>query len=283
MQHSPNKLAFTLIELSIVLVIIGLIVGGILVGRDLINASAVRAQIQQIEQFNTSARAFYGKYNYLPGDIPDPYATNFGFKPRGTLLGQGDGNGTLEGINGSNQNFGIALDNGETVLFWVDLSQANLINYIFSKATAAVTISSISSTNLSNYFPKALINSGNYIYAYSRFSSYLNVSNDNVFGLAAVSGVSTVNSCGDCMQSTPGLSVHQAYSIDKKIDDGLPQSGKTTAIYNDANTFSSLGIGYAPNAATASPSTCFDTTSKNYSISQNNGAGINCALSFKFQ
>jgi prepilin-type N-terminal cleavage/methylation domain-containing protein len=41
---------FTIIELSIVLVIIGLIVGGVLVGRDLIKAAEVLATISQIEK-----------------------------------------------------------------------------------------------------------------------------------------------------------------------------------------------------------------------------------------
>jgi len=41
---------FTLIELSIVLVIIGLIVGGVLVGHDLIRAAGVRATISQVEK-----------------------------------------------------------------------------------------------------------------------------------------------------------------------------------------------------------------------------------------
>ncbi len=44
---------FTLIELSIVLVLIGLIVGGVLVGQDLIRAAKLRAQIGQIEKFNS--------------------------------------------------------------------------------------------------------------------------------------------------------------------------------------------------------------------------------------
>ena len=48
------KRGFTLIELSIVLVIIGLIVGGILVGQDLINAAAIRAQIAQVEKYQTA-------------------------------------------------------------------------------------------------------------------------------------------------------------------------------------------------------------------------------------
>jgi prepilin-type N-terminal cleavage/methylation domain-containing protein len=40
----PGAAAFTLIEMSIVLVIIGLIVGGVLVGQNLIEAAAQRAQ-----------------------------------------------------------------------------------------------------------------------------------------------------------------------------------------------------------------------------------------------
>src|SRR5579871_3923101 len=90
---------FTLIELSIVLVIIGLIVGGILTGRDLIDAAAQRAQIAQIEKYNTAVNTFRIKYGYLPGDIPDPYASNFGFQARGSVSGEGDGNGIIEGIN----------------------------------------------------------------------------------------------------------------------------------------------------------------------------------------
>src|ERR1700728_3213460 len=87
---------FTLIELSIVLVIIGLIVGGILVGHSLISAAAVRAEISQIDKFNTTVNTFRDKFGYLPGDIKDPDASTFGFVPRGTGVAQGDGNGTVE-------------------------------------------------------------------------------------------------------------------------------------------------------------------------------------------
>ena len=53
---------FTLIELSIVLVIIGLIVGGVLVGQDLIYAAKVRAQATQFERLKTAVYTFQGKY-----------------------------------------------------------------------------------------------------------------------------------------------------------------------------------------------------------------------------
>src|SRR5579884_85366 len=91
-NKSPQNVltGFTLIELSIVLVIIGLIIAGILTGRDLIDAAAQRAQITQIERYNTAVRTFQNKYGYIPGDIPDPYASSFSFIARGQYIGEGD-------------------------------------------------------------------------------------------------------------------------------------------------------------------------------------------------
>src|SRR5688572_15781543 len=48
MRRKPNS-GFTLIELSIVLVIIGLLVGGVLVGRDLIMAAEIRSVVSIID------------------------------------------------------------------------------------------------------------------------------------------------------------------------------------------------------------------------------------------
>lgn len=59
---------FTLIELSIVLVIIGLIVGGVLVGKDMIRAAQHRKIISEVDGFETAAHTFYDKYRCLPGD-----------------------------------------------------------------------------------------------------------------------------------------------------------------------------------------------------------------------
>src|ERR1035441_6872478 len=98
-----KNLGFTLIELSIVLVIIGLIVGGVLVGQDLIRAAEVRATISQIEKYNTAVNTFRGKFNALPGDMNLTTATTFGIPAVGTRGGtaQGDGNGVIDGGAGN--------------------------------------------------------------------------------------------------------------------------------------------------------------------------------------
>lgn len=115
------KNGFTLIELSIVLVTIGLLVGGVLVGQDLIKGAEVRAQITQIEKFNTAANTFYGKYGYLPGDMTQSAAAEFGFlnpSTRAGTQGRGDGNGVIEGYSYDTNSFMGGLDQtGEPFFF----------------------------------------------------------------------------------------------------------------------------------------------------------------------
>lgn len=66
---------FSLVELSIVLVILGLLVGGILTGRSLIRAAELRSVTTEYERYHTATRAFRDKYFMLPGDMTN--ATQF--------------------------------------------------------------------------------------------------------------------------------------------------------------------------------------------------------------
>jgi prepilin-type N-terminal cleavage/methylation domain-containing protein len=288
---------FTLVELSIVLVIVALITGGILVGRDLISAAATRAQISQIEKYQTAVNTFRGKYGYLPGDIPDPYASQFGFQSRGPLPGEGDGDGVLQGEYQPQCCSSNGLDEmiGETVMFWVDLSAAQLIDGSFN--TASSQIFTENGMPINAFFPQAKIGGGNYLYAWSGgINSYTTSDGRNYFGLSVISSFCQQCEAASSFNSAAGLTVAQAYNIDKKIDDGLPQSGRVTAMFITtgalwaaANTGYYTQIGAAPGTA-AQPTnlTCYDNGNNasvpmQYSVSQNLGMGINCALSFQFQ
>ncbi len=125
---------FTLIELSIVLVIIGLIVGGILTSQNMIKAAEIRATVTQMEQYSVAANTFRNKYNYLPGDLSGNNDTQFGFIARSGVAGHGDGNGVLEGCSASA--VGTAAVFGcEIGMFWTDLSSSKLIAEEFNSAT----------------------------------------------------------------------------------------------------------------------------------------------------
>lgn len=284
---------FTLIELSIVLVIIGLIVGGVLVGQDLVKAAETRAQISQIEKFNTARNTFKVKYGYLPGDIPDPYASRFGFLARGTYPGEGDGNDVLESNydNTAGQNYGVDGGTaGETAMLWVDLSTARMIEGSFTSATPSVT--GVGSNNVGLYVPAAKVGGSNYIYVWS-------VNSVNYFGIASMfSGGAGPWIYSGTWGTTPAMTVQQAYNIDKKIDDGLPQTGAVTTLYVDYSSLGAPWYGWAGSggitgntpyttATSGSTTTCFDNRGgsgpQQYSLEINKGAYTNCALSFKMQ
>lgn len=63
-----NK-GFTLIELSIVLVILGLLVGGIVGGKALIHQAELQSVIREVNGIKTAINAFTGQYDSLPGDF----------------------------------------------------------------------------------------------------------------------------------------------------------------------------------------------------------------------
>jgi prepilin-type N-terminal cleavage/methylation domain-containing protein len=298
----PGRLAtaaFTLIELSIVLVIIGLIVGGVLVGQSLIAAAGVRATISQIEKYNTAVNTFRDKYGGLPGDISAGSAAQFGFAARVASLGQGDGNGVIQGYDpwsppGSDT--GCISASGEAGMFWEDLTAANGLNVnLIDGSFNQASMTSLASNNVGNYFPTAKLGQGNYIYVWSGGPGTWgggSGNGTNYFGLSVVTG--TVSGTG--IFSTPGLSVTQAYSIDKKIDDGLPMSGNITAVYNTWSAPSGCygtaagggGFGNPYNTATpGSATTCYDNGNvsqavQQYSLAQNT-SNLNCALTFQFQ
>ncbi len=174
---------FTLVELSIVLVIIGLIIGGVLVGRDLINSATIRSQIAQIEKYNAAVNTFRGKYGYLPGDIPNPVASQYGFVARGQYAGEGDGNGVLEAVTGdwAGNNNCCKQATGENPMFWMDLSTAKLIDGGFSSASPVnqpgntLTLPGAGGISLFLYFPVAKIGQGNFIFVFD-INRYLIIS-----------------------------------------------------------------------------------------------------------
>jgi prepilin-type N-terminal cleavage/methylation domain-containing protein len=293
-----NKQGFTLIELSIVLVIIGLIVGGVLIGQDLIKSAQARATVTQLERYNTAVHTFQVKFNCLPGDCAN--AASFGFPPRGTAEGEGDGNGVIEGHNCNGGFLGSVESCGETALFWEDLSQANLIEGLFNTASAITYLGPVTGAALNAYFPQAKLGGGNYIYVWSGGVGSDNGSADN--GLNYF-GISPISQMTGYIYSGAGLTVGQAYSIDTKVDDGLPQSGRVTALYDNYNVPGNGSIGWAAGGGLFGASTpypynpttaatpwaatnCYDNNNvagpETYSMAQN-ASQVNCALSVQFQ
>jgi prepilin-type N-terminal cleavage/methylation domain-containing protein len=305
-----TRAGFTLLEISIVLVIVGLIIGGILVGRDMIEQATIRSQISQITTYNLAVKTFKIKYNCLPGDCL--HADSFGFQPRtsGVVSGEVLGDDVI-GASGN------ALLLGEQIFFWRDLSDANLISDTLNTVTNTLPPNNtqiFASGDLGLYLPRAKIGNGGFVNIYS--GAWHSPSDRlDYFCVSKMSGSLPAN--GNTTRSRPVFTVLQAYSIDTKLDDGLPQTGhiftfdgsKTGSGWSsNTNPASSVGIDYigtvgdydsvthGPITAATSPAvitpptstTCYDNGNtpngvEQYSLGTNGGSGINCNLTFQFQ
>ncbi len=92
-KFSSKKSAFSLIELSIVLIIIGLLIAGITGGASLIKNSELRSAIGEARGYAVAVNGFYSQYNALPGDYPKAIAGSTIYSAATT--GNGD-NGRIE-------------------------------------------------------------------------------------------------------------------------------------------------------------------------------------------
>ncbi|MCE2926348.1 MAG: hypothetical protein LW823_01695 [Rickettsiales bacterium] len=247
-SKTNNMAAFTLVEVSIVLIVIGLIIGGILVGSDLIRAAAIRATISQIQSYETAALTFKNKYNCLPGDCINP--SDFGLSGGCSSIGAACGNGT---IGGKTQLGFITAEYRirESFDFWLQLSEAQLIEGKYAGATAAIAADNASPGYA---FPATKLNNKVGILVSALAS---NLGGPNFF---RTNTGSTIVGSGDPKDLFLPI---DNFQLDSKMDDGYPDSGKVmlVTVYDGAQMPNSdyevlakddsLGHSYGPEGATS--------------------------------
>lgn len=94
---SEKQRGFTLIEMSIVLVLIGLIIGGVLKGQKMLQSTRLKMTVSQWDGVKFGMTSFKDKYGQLPGDLND--ARNM--IDTGLVDGDGDGIIGYRSLSGS--------------------------------------------------------------------------------------------------------------------------------------------------------------------------------------
>jgi prepilin-type N-terminal cleavage/methylation domain-containing protein len=253
---------FTLVELSIVLVIIGLIVGGVLTGQDLIKAAQVRAEISQITNYNTATNTFREKYNGLPGDLLN--GANYFSGCCGAQLsstGYGNGNALIENAGTAGATY-----EGEVALFFYELNAGGLI----PDPTNTVNNYNVTATTLpTGVVPMAKIPGGATL-------SIMSASGINYWVLSSLSGTLASPVWGTA--GSMGLTVLQASQIDGKIDDGAPGTGNviSIALGNSGTPLAPATVGDSGSGTTTYCTTGGSKTAYNVALA---ATKPNCALS----
>jgi prepilin-type N-terminal cleavage/methylation domain-containing protein len=220
---------FTLVELSVVLVIIGLLVAGILTGTSLIRSAEIREVLGEYDRYTKAIKEFQDKYQALPGDMSNAEtiwgsdatcpttATNTTFK---IATCNGDGNGRI----GASSTAGV-LDTTyayEWFRAWQQLSNAGLVDTKFTGVKESVTDGD-AGIGLNVPQSKLSEKSGWTLYYFLLTVTDTNLWGDNYGHVFAFGGNTT------SVTNSPVLSPENAYYIDQKIDDAMPGRGNIRA------------------------------------------------------
>lgn len=258
-EQASDKSGFSLVELSIVLVILGLLVGGILSGQSLIRAAELRSINTEYQRFTTAIGTFRDKYFAIPGDMSN--ASSF-------WVGAGNGNG-----DGMIANTAAAGTN-EISTFWIHLANATLLEGSYTNV--ANTTMTAGTNN-----PRAKMSNAGWNAAHLGTMSVGGVASPDVNTTDPLTTTFYANTYGNVFLFGSGtnavlpvgvLKSEEAWNIDTKMDDGRPDIGSVTTLESQGNAAVGSGCGNIATATAALAASAFDLT---------NTSSTACSLVFK--
>jgi prepilin-type N-terminal cleavage/methylation domain-containing protein len=240
---------FTLVELSIVIVIIGFLVAGIAAGANLVKQAQIRSVISDFNSFQTGYNGFVGKYNAAPGDLSTASSYWSGANvcsvtvtTVGTGRCNGDGNGTIDAT--------ATAATEEVAAAWKHLQLAGFIGAGISPLADAIAdlavgvnapVSKITGTGYMLAGTASITRTAN------AFAGIPGISTNNIYlgRLATAAPLTSALTSG-------ALRAEDAFNIDLKLDDGLASNftGATTGRLRSITGSAAAGVTDCATAAT---------------------------------
>lgn len=249
---SSKKSAFSLIELSIVLIIIGLLIAGVTGGASLIKSSELRSAISEARGYAVAINGFYAQYNALPGDyevaIAGAMASSSATGSNGKIEYYADGAGAGGCASAAGSSVTADCDS-ESIVAWDQLIKTGTIDSTTTLTPLAIGVAQAVGTNMPaskikfagwNFDYRNNVGvAGNYSGAGTNEGLAATPANQNVVVLtpatvAATAATNTlVNGTANVAETTANtgaITGPDALSIDTKIDDSFANAGKVRGL-----------------------------------------------------
>jgi hypothetical protein len=225
MLRYHNRQGISLVELSIVFVLIALLIGGIVVGESMLNAARLQGVLGDVTKYTKAIETFRDKYHELPGDMPnaasfwgaDSGCPNTGYTavPH-TATCNGNGNGHIgDAFTDS------GATNYEWYRSWQQLADAHMITGEYNGISGT---GSNSHSLIGINIPASGVVGAGFTLLYIYTSDFSGDPNNFPadYGHVLAFGAPAANSY------TYGaiLPPEDAMRLDVKMDDGLPASGR---------------------------------------------------------
>ena len=255
-----NK-GFSLLEISIVIIVIALITGVIVVGQSLVASSRLQAVIADADAYKKAVTLFKDKYKELPGDFSgataiwgsDTCPPSANVVPKTATC-----NGNADGFIGDSTSTPIAITTStEALRMWQHLANANFIKGTFNGATSSSSSSWDAGINTPKLAIKKAAFSLHYLNSNSVPASAFNTTYKHVLTLGAPGSAATKPSNAAILTPT------DAMSLDAKIDDGKPGQGLVLSYTNDSTspTYNATAASTCTTGTQATAATATYTTS----------------------
>ena len=254
MKRSTTQSAFSLVELSIVLVILGLLTGGILGGQSLIRAAELRSLTADTQRYSAAVYTFRDKYFGLPGDLTN--ATSFwgaaadcsaATTTASILTCNGNGNGQIEWSTPS-------VERSEMHAFWQQMAAAGLVEGSYTGGRVGNGYSAGTGPGVNA--PRTRISNGCWSTFTNTFTPTVNLTSVTGTNMLMAGTVYSDGTNPDyCYQ--PLIKPEEAWNLDTKTDDGRPGIGRVV-VWNNlrnpgcASTDDPTTAAYQLNSATVS-------------------------------
>ncbi len=203
--YVQEKRGFTLIELSIVLVIISLIVGGVIGGKSLIKSTTLVSAGNELQSFGVAFNSFGLQYDAKPGDMRD--ASDYWSS---TTNGNGNGLITWHTAGGESP---VHIDANESGIVWEHFVLAELL--VEKKLNVGVM-------GQSRYRHAKKVKNALYL-----------IVNGDLYGAPTGDGAYNAVNMGTLVTGAypnrGALIPRDMLTIDKKFDDGSPVTGAIVA------------------------------------------------------
>lgn len=232
---------FSLIELSIVLIILGLVAGGALMSQNLIRNAELRNTLAELDRYNKGYIHFREKYQSVPGDMFD--ATDAWGVRAGTTGSDATCRNTKGSYSGTCNGDGNNMVDQpfERFLFWQHLARAELVEGRYTGASSDATDS-----GRTPGVNTPLLSLGKIYFIQALFLGTPSAADTQQFNVTFNANLLWI---GDS-----ALKPEELWSIDRKIDDGKPASGTVRTLKASAS--------WGPNCANsdAASSAAYNTT-----------------------
>ncbi|MFI4984046.1 MAG: type II secretion system protein [Rickettsiales bacterium] len=241
------KNAFTIVELSIALIIISLLATAVLAGSSLIENAKINKMISDLTAIEKSYQTFNVTYNAIPGDFANAYSIWSGNCATTAAICNGNGDGKIQsyyaGVSSS-------MNDDEARKAWRHMELAGVTTFVIYGPTFPSAWNNFYGTDTD--IPRGPMSKSGYLLLYGNdqlrtqneaepVGGIYSPTTDNIIYLGSpVAGYLVANSA---------LKPIQAMNIDSKVDDGLISTGNgaSTGIFR---AFDGLDVASAGNCAT---------------------------------